>query len=40
VAIKRVEKVGNQLSREYEILLDIQESDYVVIISQQLIIAR
>lgn len=30
VALKRIQKVGNKLSREYEILLDIKESDYVV----------
>ena len=30
VALKRIEKVGNQLSREYEILFDIKDCDYVV----------
>ncbi len=30
VALKRVEKVGNQLSREYEILMEIKECPYVV----------
>jgi glycogen synthase kinase 3 beta len=30
VALKRVEKVGNQLSREFEILLDVKDSDHVV----------
>jgi len=30
VALKRIEKVGNQLSREYEILFEIKDCDYVV----------
>jgi hypothetical protein len=30
VALKRVEKVGTQLSREFEILLDVKDSDHVV----------
>jgi len=30
VALKRIEKVGNQLSREYEILFDIKDCDNIV----------
>ena len=30
VALKRIQKVGKKLSREYEILLDIKDCDYVV----------
>jgi chloramphenicol O-acetyltransferase len=30
VALKRIEKVGNSLSREYEILFDIKNCDHVV----------
>jgi serine/threonine protein kinase len=30
VALKRIEKVGTQLSREYEILFELRESDYIV----------
>ena len=30
VALKRIEKVGNQLSREYEILFEIKNSPYVI----------
>lgn len=30
VALKRIEKVGNQLSREYEILFDIKDCDHVI----------
>lgn len=30
VALKRIEKVGTQLSREYEILFEVKESDHVV----------
>lgn len=30
VALKRIEKVGDQLSREFEILLDIKDCDHVV----------
>ena len=30
VALKRIEKVGNQLSREYEILFELKNCDHVV----------
>jgi glycogen synthase kinase 3 beta len=30
VALKRIEKVGTQLSREYEILFEVKDSDHVV----------
>lgn len=30
VALKRIEKVGNQLSREYEILFEIKNSPYII----------
>lgn len=30
VALKRIEKVGNLLSREYEILFEVRECDHVV----------
>jgi len=30
VAMKRIEKVGQQLSREYEILYDLKDSIHVV----------
>lgn len=30
VALKRIEKVGNSLSREYEILFDIKNCEHVV----------
>lgn len=30
VALKRIEKLGNQLSREFEILLEVKESDHIV----------
>lgn len=30
VALKRIEKVGNLLSREYEILFEVKECDHVV----------
>ena len=30
VALKRIEKLGNQLSREFEILLEVKDSDHVV----------
>jgi len=30
VALKRIEKVGNQLSREYEILFELRDCDHIV----------
>ena len=30
VALKRIEKLGNQLSREFEILLEVKDSDHIV----------
>lgn len=30
VALKRIEKVGNLLSREYEILFEVKECDHIV----------
>ena len=30
IAWKRVEKVGNKVSREYEILYQVRKSDYVI----------
>lgn len=30
VALKRIEKVGDQLSREFEILFEIKDNDHVV----------
>ena len=30
VALKRIEKLGSQLSREFEILLEVKDSDHVV----------
>lgn len=30
MALKRVEKVGNVLSREYEILFEVRDCDHVV----------
>lgn len=30
VALKRVEKVGSEVSREFEILTDVKESEYIV----------
>ena len=37
VALKRIEKLGNQLSREFEILLEVKDSDHVVKILVSLI---
>lgn len=30
VALKRIEKLGTQLSREFEILLEVKDSDHIV----------
>lgn len=30
VALKRIEKVGTQLSREYEILFEVKDCDHIV----------
>lgn len=38
VALKRIEKLGNQLSREFEILLEVKDSDHIVKILVQLLI--